>query len=134
VFQGDRDNHPNLYVLGLHGSDCKQLTDDSGSDFGPAWSPDGSRIAFARNLHRDREASDIYVVNADGSGARRLTDEPLVADTAPTWSADSGQVAFERHRNIDRANYSTDIYVIDVDGDNIRRLTTGRSPAFSPGP
>ena len=46
-------------------------------DGAPAWSPDGSRIVF----HSDRTGGrDIYVMNADGSGVRRLTDDPASDD------------------------------------------------------
>ena len=50
----------------------------------PAWSPDGSRIALSRTL--DHGANfDIYVMNADGTGATRVTSSPTL-DSHPSWS------------------------------------------------
>jgi Tol biopolymer transport system component len=49
----------------------------------PVWSPDGSHIAFAVGLSEDREKSGIYIVNADGTGLRRLVDAPTEAAWEP---------------------------------------------------
>ena len=59
-----------IYVINADGSGKRRLTRNAGCDFGPAWSPDGRKIAFSRgaNLHQQ-----VYVMNADGSGQRRLT-------------------------------------------------------------
>src|SRR5262249_11073408 len=48
----------------------------------PAWSPDGSKIAFTSNRDGNPE---IYIMNKDGSGLRRITQNPAI-DEAPTWS------------------------------------------------
>ena len=54
-------------------------------DEGPVWSPDGSQIAFTRYVDRGGENTNfsIYVVNADGTGLRRLTRGPY--DSSPAW-------------------------------------------------
>jgi Tol biopolymer transport system component len=66
----------------------RRLTDDPGSDIEPAWSPDGTRIAFASNRDGDW---DIYVMDADGGNVRRLTGtrghrDALRGDYDPAWS------------------------------------------------
>jgi Tol biopolymer transport system component len=69
-----------IEVLDLASSTCIRLTDEP-SDVAPSWSPDGTRIAFSSS--RDGN-SEIYVMQADGSGITRLTRSPL-ADSAPSW-------------------------------------------------
>ena len=62
-------------MMNADGSDLTQLTDDSGDDWGPIWSPDGQCIVF----HSDRGGEteiDIYVMNADGSDLTQLTNAP----------------------------------------------------------
>ena len=71
-----------IYVVNADGSGLTRLTSDSADDFSPAWSPDGSRIAFAS----DRDGNpDVYVINTDGSGITRLTNN-LASDLHPSWS------------------------------------------------
>ncbi|MCI0488871.1 MAG: hypothetical protein L0229_19950 [Blastocatellia bacterium] len=59
-----------IWSQNADGSDRKQLTRNSVNDWGPAWSPDGTRIAYCSGLNNRYE---IWVMKADGSGARRLT-------------------------------------------------------------
>jgi Tol biopolymer transport system component len=68
--------------MNADGTDQVRLTENSESDWGPAWSPDGQRIAFASERDGNGE---IYVMNANGSGQTNLTDNPA-HDLAPTWS------------------------------------------------
>lgn len=58
----------------------------------PAWSPDGRQIAFTGDKDGNRE---IYVMNADGTGLVRLTDN-TVEDGTPSWSPHGRQIAFAR--------------------------------------
>ncbi|MCH8874415.1 PD40 domain-containing protein, partial [candidate division KSB1 bacterium] len=53
-------------VMNTDGSNLLRLTNDPATDVGPAWSPDGTKIVFVRDL-------DIYVMDADGSNVKRLT-------------------------------------------------------------
>jgi len=97
-------------------------------NFLPAFSPDGRMIAF--NSSRDAN-NDIYVANVDGSGLRRLTNNPAI-DTSPTWSPNSQQIAFTSDRT-----GTPQIYVIGVDGTGLRRLTYETycdRPTWSPPP
>jgi TolB protein len=97
-------------------------------NFLPAFSPDGRRIAF--NSNRDNN-NDLYVVNVDGSGLRRLTNNPAI-DTSPTWSPNGQQIAFTSDRT-----GTPQIYVIGADGTGLRRLTYESycdRPTWSPPP
>ena len=73
----------------------------------PAWSPDGSKLAFTSN--RDGNA-EIYVMNRDGSGVRRLTNHPTI-DVTPTWSPTGTQIAFTSDRT-----GTPQIYIMNADG------------------
>lgn len=88
----------------------------------PAWSPDGSRIAFA-SVRRD----GIWVMNADGTSLHRVTTSPTI-DVEPTWSPDGRRLAFVR--NV--PGYKTEIFVVGVDGKGLRRLTSNRGEDFEP--
>jgi Tol biopolymer transport system component len=99
----------------------------------PVWSPDWRRVAFVqeRGVYRDFHGiqlrdSDIHVMNADGSGRRRLTRSPQ-NDGDPVWSPDGRRLAFVRIRG-GRA----DIYVVNADGGGLRRLA--HAIAFTPMP
>jgi TolB protein len=83
-------------------------------NFLPAWSPDGSKLAFTSN--RDGN-SEIYVVNRDGSGLRRLTNHPAI-DVTPTWSPTGNQIAFTSDRT-----GPPQIWVMNADGSELRKIT-----------
>ena len=63
-------------------SGLTNITNSPASDRQPAWSPDGTRIAFISNREGNYE---LYVANADGSRIARLTDDPG-NDFNPAWS------------------------------------------------
>ena len=93
-----------------------------------AWSPDGTRLAYSVNIHLFAQSSHLEVVNADGTGRRRLT-EPLPLhpdyrfdDRNPAWSPSGDLIAYESNRE-----GSWEIYTIRADGTGQRNVT--RSPA-----
>jgi len=100
--------------------------DECPRDFEPAWSPDELRLAFYSL--RDGGAPEIYVMDADGSNQRRLTDDLSSNDRDPVWSPDGSQIAFRStQQNLKR------IAVIDSNGSAQTNLTnSGTFPAWSP--
>jgi TolB protein len=94
----------------------------------PFWSPDGSRIVFQSN--RIDENSEIYVMNADGSGLVRLTSAPG-DDLTPAWSPDGEWIVFQSHRD-----GNPEIYRMRPDGSEQVNLTNDRvedsHPKWSP--
>ena len=97
------------------GVDCfRRLTNNSAIDEHPAWSPDGTRIAF--QSYRDGNY-EIYVMDDDGGNQTRLTNNSA-RDERPAWSPDGTRIAFESNRD-----GNTEIYAMDDDGGNVDRLT-----------
>ena len=86
-----------IQVLNVKGSGVTQLTDNSNEDWGPAWSPDGRRIAFASDRDGD---SEIYMMNVRGSGVTQLTNNSN-KDSDPAWSPDGRWIAFASDRDGD---------------------------------
>jgi hypothetical protein len=130
AFQSNRLGNWEIYVIDPDGTNEKRLTQNAAVDVDVAWSPDGTKLAFEST--RDvGAASEIYVMNADGSDApRRLTMNPG-NDRNPKWSPFGNRIAFESNRT---GNY--EIYVMDADGSNQTPRTANPArdsdPAWSP--
>ena len=121
----DRSQKTSIYVISVGGLNLRRLTANLG-DQAPDWSPDGVSIVF--DSLRDGNF-EIYVMNADGSRQRRLTNHFNV-DSRPSWSPDGKYIAFNSSRHVrhktgeDLAGYGTyEIYMMEADGSNVRRLT-----------
>src|SRR6266511_1752070 len=121
-----------LFVTNPDGTGLTKLPSVPG-DTDPAWSPDGSKIAFVR--FREGGAG-IWVMNADGTGARRITDGGLDVDgtdLGPAWSPDGSRIAFAREgRPAKAATGNTDIYVVNADGTDAVRLTDDPMMEYAP--
>ncbi len=88
----------------------------------PTWSPDGRQMAFVGNNGNE----DIYVMNLDGSGLLRLTDDPA-PDRSPVWSLDGQRIAFVSEREGNQ-----EIYVMNADGSSLTRLTDTPTSEWAP--
>ncbi len=116
-----------IYTMNPDGSDRRRLTFDPAHDGNPAWSPDGTKIAFVR-LSGPNNHGEIFVMNADGSDQRRLTQSGR-NDHSPTWSPDGTKIAF--------SNFTFsggNLYVMNADGSDQRTIFGNgfHHPAWSP--
>ena len=87
----------------------------------PAWSPDGTQIAFVVGF--DEAEWDIFVMDANGANVRRLTTELDASPNAPSWTPDGSGIIF---------SYGSEIYQIQSDGSNFTALTQDFVPNSSP--
>jgi TolB protein len=133
AFQSDPGGG-DVYIVDVDGTGERNLTGD-GSSCCPSWSPDGRRIAFTHSWPPFPGGSlEIHIMNADGSGRRRL----LRNGVAPLWSPDGERIMFVRLGGPGRRGWAASyIYVMNADGSDPRRLTrmsevNDSGPAWSP--
>jgi Tol biopolymer transport system component len=123
----DKDG-ADLFSVGATGGALTRLTDAKLSTV-LEYSPDGTRIAFTRALDPRKGPFEIWVADADGSNAERLTTHKRFA-VAPTWSPDGTQIAYSTETGPDPKGEDKfpplALRVIDVDGSNSRKVTPGR--------
>ena len=100
------------------GANKTRLLNTQARDESPAWSPDGTKIAFQS---RRKGKWDVYSVHVDGTNQVNLTDNPS-DDSLPNWSPDGSKIAFTQ---------DGEIYVMESDGSNQKNLTN--DPAWDGG-
>jgi Tol biopolymer transport system component len=97
VYTGGSASVSNLYISNFDGSGATRLTNNNAWEITPRWSPDGTKIAFARRW--PGEKSKIYTINADGSDARILTPDTSTNRLWPGWSPDGGRIVYMAEMN-----------------------------------
>ena len=132
AFTSSRDFNSEIYVMDADGGAPRNLTLHDAWDEGAAWSPDGERIAFTSDRNGDVEEfggrfnTDIFVMNADGSGVEQVTSDPLSRSASqPAWSPDGSSIAFGRSGG--------GIFVLELSSGEAWNLTdAGWAPSWSP--
>jgi Tol biopolymer transport system component len=117
AFVGQQDSINYIYVMDVSatgvGSNAHRLTSDMEAENYPSWSPDGTRLVYARDLN----GSAIYTIDADGANEQRLSPTPGM-DVTPSWSADGTQIIYARLYQAPAPNAPpmTDIRIMNADG------------------
>ncbi len=111
-----------IYAMRPDGSERLQLTHNAVLDGDPDWSPDGRQIVFVSGVDSEPGAParrrDVYLMNADGSGAHRLFQAAGGAGAAhPRWSPDGTRISFD---SFDAAAGGFQPYVMNSDGSNVK--------------
>jgi Tol biopolymer transport system component len=116
LMNADGSDVVNLSSVGVSGTG---VAETPSCDRWPVWSPDGSKIAFLSDRNGDW---DLHVMNADGTGQRRLAGNPGL-DRAPAWSPDGRRLAWESH-----GSGLPSIWLCDADGTNSHPLIAPDKP------
>nr|MCU0233089.1 hypothetical protein [Thermoanaerobaculales bacterium] len=151
VFTSMRDGDLDIYTMNADGGEVVRLTDELGYDGGPFFSPDGTKIVYrARHPEDPQEIADyqsllgaglirpsqleIWVMNADGSNKRQITDLGVAA-FAPFFHPSGEQIIFSSNFG-DPAGREFDLWMVDLYGNNLERITFAEGfdgfPMWSP--
>jgi Tol biopolymer transport system component len=152
VFTSTRDGDLDIYTMNVDGTDVRKLTDRVGYDGGPFFSHDGSLIVFrASHPETDEERADylallaagkvrpsemeIWVMNADGSNQRQITNLGG-ANFAPFFHPDDRRILFSSNHEGGPRSRNFDLFLINLDGSGLTKVTTHEDfdgfPMFSP--
>jgi dipeptidyl aminopeptidase/acylaminoacyl peptidase len=118
------DSRPQLWVVDLDPGDVRRLTNVDWSVDMPAWSPDGTRIAYCTDERRDADfdpRSHIFVVDVDSGSRTRITDAGRADFSAPTWLPDGRTIACLGHRYPAHAGSRSDVWLFTADGSDSGR-------------
>jgi Tol biopolymer transport system component len=109
------------------------LTDPNMSAIQPAWAPDGDRVAYsAAPAAPDAQIDDpesidafskrkLWMMNADGSGRRQLTDDPRYRDEAPHWTPDGTHILFGRIE-LSEPGTQVSLWLLDVTTGELKQV------------
>jgi Tol biopolymer transport system component len=143
AFTSVRDGDLDIYTMHVDGTNLRRLTTEPGYDGGPFWSHDGTKIVYrafhpqtpeqlaeyrgllGRNLVRPSRM-EIWVMNADGSGRRQIT-QLGGANFAPFFTPDDRRIIFSSNHPDPRSR-NFDLYLVNLDGTGLEQVT--RHPDF----
>lgn len=129
-------NGSQIFVMNSDGSNLKQITFTVSSKYfdtgfprdgncNPVWSPNGDKLAY---VSYENGSPDIFIINSNGTGNKRLTDTPL-RDENPVWTKDGNYILFSSNRN---PNVASEIYIMRTEGQLQTPLTNYRGDNIYP--
>lgn len=151
VFTSMRDGDLDLYTMNIDGSDVRRVTNTLGYDGGAFFSPDGTKLVWRASRPKTQEektvykqllkdelvmptSMELYVANADGSDARKITDLGQ-ANWAPSWHPSGKKIIFASNHTAARG-FPFTLYLINIDGTGLEQVSFSEQfdafPVFSP--
>ena len=144
-YSWDYEEHMDITIAKRDGSDVKRITTAYGYDAEGAYSPDGKKIVFcsmrdaypAEKLSKKEQQilkinpsyfGEIYIMNADGSDQKRLTNHPGY-DGGPFFSHDGKRIIWRR---FNEKGTLADVYTMKIDGTDVKRLTEFNAMSWAP--
>ena len=146
-----REHTREIATQAIDGSDRRRLTSNDWDDVSPAWSPDGSRIAFVS--HRE-DGPRLFTIAPDGSDERSVASSVQAQTNAPVWSPDGSRLAFvaeegeyvsldwvdtyygdtSKHvtQTANQTIYRETMYTVRADGSDLRKLVWADAPNTAP--
>jgi Tol biopolymer transport system component len=106
-----------IWIMNLHGTNKRRLTNAPIEAAGPDASPDGRHVVFYSRQNTPRPGH-VFVMNANGTGVKQLTPEELISNF-PTYSPDGRKIAFEGDSPV-----SANIFTMNADGSDITKITS----------
>ena len=129
-------NGSQIFIMNSDGSNLKQITFSVSSIYydtgfprdgngNPVWSPNSNKLAY---VSYENGSPDIFIINSNGTGNKRLTDTPL-RDENPGWTKDGNYIIFSSNRN---PNVASQIYIMRPEGQLQTPLTNYRGDNIYP--
>jgi Tol biopolymer transport system component/ABC-type branched-subunit amino acid transport system substrate-binding protein len=121
LFMSNRDGNSEIYDMNADGSNPTNLTrnpanDGNGMPEGLNWSPDGKKILFISDRDSQNGKFDVFVMNADGSDPKNLTNTPDLDEIFPGWTGDGKHIAFT-------VDTKDGLWMMNSDGSNVTQFT-----------
>lgn len=135
VFYAEQESGgTDVFTMHADGSNQVQLTEDAAST-GPSWSPDKKKVLFGKGGPGTFDG-DLYVMNSDGTGVRRLTRTAHASEGGGGWSPNMRRIVFSQVARRTDGTVGADIFKMRPDGTQIKKLTShpavDHQPRWSP--
>jgi Tol biopolymer transport system component len=111
---------PRVVVIAKNGENPTEIT----NGFGARWSPNGKQLLFCKPAERHGESGSIWIINADGSGGRKVIEDNSTV-LEPSWSPDGNSIVFASEREGKSA-----IFRVNLDGNGLGKFASDDKLAF----